>query len=116
VNSSELQWTSECFINSARYLKIGSNLWADRGFTKAVYSGMYYFHASASAYLQFWNDNYGKSGKLIKLGRKQIWQAFIQESIRTVAQATGEQFEARQNLDIDNVCIYLLLFSTSFEH
>ena len=70
-------FTQECFINSACYLKIGSNLWADRGFTKAVYSGMYYFHASASAYLQFWNDNYGKSGKLIKLGQKQIWQAFI---------------------------------------
>lgn len=108
-------FTQECFVNSARYLKIGTNLWVDRGFTKAVYSGMYHFHASASAYVQFWNDNYGKSGKSIKLGRKQIWQAFVQESIRNVAQATGEQFEARQNLDIDDVCIYLLILSTSIK-
>lgn len=106
----DANFTQECFVNSARYLKIGSQLWADRHFTKAVYSGMYHFHASASAYTQFWNDNYGKSAKSIKLGRKHIWQAFVQESIRTIAQVSGKDFEARQNLDIDSVRIYLFKF------
>ena len=65
-------FTQECFLNSAHYLKIGSNVWVDRGFAKAVYSAMYHFHASASIYVQFWNDNYSKSIKSIKLGQKQI--------------------------------------------
>ena len=48
-------WTI-CFLNSARYLKVGQSLWVDRGLSHAILSGMYNFHASASAYTQFWND------------------------------------------------------------
>ena len=47
---------NRCYLNSARYLKIGKNTWADRNLTHSVLSGMYNFHASASAYTQFWND------------------------------------------------------------
>ena len=48
-------WT-KCYLNSARFLKIGQSTWVDRNFTHSVLSGMYNFHASASAYMQYWND------------------------------------------------------------
>jgi hypothetical protein len=48
-------WTT-CYLNSARYLKVGQGTWVDRKFSHSILSGMYNFHASASAYTQFWND------------------------------------------------------------
>ena len=47
---------NKCYLNSARYIKIGQSTWSDRGFTHSILSGMYNFHASASAYTQFYND------------------------------------------------------------
>jgi len=94
----------EVFINSARYLKIGSSLWVDRVFSNALLSGMYNFHASANAYTQFWNDSFGAVSIPCKLSRRQIWQAFVQESIRSIAQMSKIDFEANQNIAIDNVC------------
>jgi len=69
--------TQEVFLNSARYLKLGSNLWAERVFSHAVYGAMYHFHASASAFMHYWNDCFGKHSKLSTLGQKHIWQAFF---------------------------------------
>ena len=43
----------QCYLNSGRFLKIGQSMWADRKFTHSILSGMYNFHASASAYTQF---------------------------------------------------------------
>ena len=37
------------YLNSAKYIKLGGNLWADRLFTSSVINAMYSFHASASA-------------------------------------------------------------------
>jgi hypothetical protein len=47
------------YLNSAKYLKLGSNLWVDRLFSSSVINAMYTFHASASAYSQYWNITYG---------------------------------------------------------
>jgi len=48
----------EVYLNNASYIKIGQQLWVDRVFSKAVINATYSFHASASAFTQFWNDSY----------------------------------------------------------
>ena len=75
------------YLNSAKYLKVGQNVWVDRLFSNGVINGMYSFHASASAYTEFWNNTIWAphSGQAPKITRRQIWQAFVQESIRAVA-------------------------------
>ena len=44
------------YLNSAKYLKVGQNIWVDRLFGNAVLCGMYSFHASTAAYTEFWNN------------------------------------------------------------
>lgn len=89
--------TTRIYVNSAKYLKIGQNTWGDRTFSSAIVNGMYSFHASASAYTEFWNNSYGINGKhMTKITRRQVWQAFIQESIRTIG------YESKINLQIQN--------------
>jgi hypothetical protein len=46
------------YLNSAKYLKLGQSIWADRSFSKAVVNGTYSFHASSSAFAEFWNDSF----------------------------------------------------------
>ena len=96
----------EVYLNSARFLKVGSNLWVDRSFSNAVINGMYSFHASANTYMQYWNNTFG-SDKLcqVKIGRKHVWQTFIQESIRSVSAASQAEFETDLNLPIDAVVV-----------
>ena len=78
----------EIFLNSARYLKIGTHLWVDCIFSNAVINGVYSFYASPNAYTQYWNNSFGllDSFHTTKLNRKHIWQIFIQESICTIAE------------------------------
>jgi len=64
---------------------------------------MYNFYASASAYAQFWNDSFNNAISSIQLSRRQVWQAFVQESICTVATTAGTDFEADLNIAIDEV-------------
>ena len=73
----------EILSNSAQYLQIGRNMWADRNFSSAVVKSMYSFHASANSYCDYWNNTFGSSNPAnrLKLGQKQVWQAFVQESI-----------------------------------
>jgi hypothetical protein len=96
---------TEVLSNSARYLQIGRNIWADRNFSNAVVQSMYSFHASANTYCDYWNNTFGSSdpANRLKLGRKQVWQAFIQESIRTVALSDNVDFETPANLSIDDL-------------
>jgi len=70
------------YLNSATYLKIGQNLWVDRVFSNAVVNGMYSFHASAAAYMEYWNNSFGvlQQDKLFKISHRQVWQAFVQET------------------------------------
>jgi CxC5 like cysteine cluster associated with KDZ transposases len=44
------------YLNSAKYLKIGKSLWVDCLFSTSVINAMYGFHASASAYAEYWNN------------------------------------------------------------
>ena len=92
------------YVNSAKYLKVGQKTWADRSFASAVLNGMYSFHASASAYTKFWNNSYGalKGETVAKITQCQVWQAFIQESIRMVAAESKINLEIRDGLSISD--------------
>jgi hypothetical protein len=96
---------SRVYLNSARYLKIGQALWVDRKFSNAVVHAMFSFHASASAYTEFWNNSFWShhQGNSKKLSRRQIWQAFVQESVRSIADASEINLELQDGLAIDDV-------------
>ena len=87
------------YLNSAKYLKVGQKVWVDRIFSNAVLNGMYNFHASTLAFTEFWN----KSFALPSLGRRHVWQAFVQESVRQIAHVSGRELELPDNLPIDEV-------------
>ncbi|KAF8955746.1 hypothetical protein BDZ97DRAFT_1673198 [Flammula alnicola] len=94
---------NKCYLNSARYLKVGQSTWVDRKFSHTVLSGMYDFHASAAAYTQFWNDSTSVNSSDFQITRWQIWQTFIQESVRMVASTRKTNLELRENLNINEV-------------
>ena len=80
-------------------------MWADHNFLSAVIKSMYSFHASANTYCDYWNNTFGSSNPAykLKLGQKQVWQAFVQESIQTVASSDNADFETLANLSIDDL-------------
>jgi len=90
------------YLNNAKYLKVGKSLHVDQLFSNAVVNGTYSFHASVSAYAEFWTNSYGKQGSL-KIERHQIWQAFVHETVCTIAQASGVMFETNDNPSIDDL-------------
>ncbi|KAM6489956.1 hypothetical protein JOM56_002878 [Amanita muscaria] len=90
------------YLNTARYIKIGQNMWVDRAFSAAVLSGMYTFHGSAAAYTEFWNSAFDTDGKG-RMSRRQVWQAFVQESIRLVGSVSDTLLTIRDGLPIDEV-------------
>lgn len=96
---------SRVYLNSAKYIKVGQNLWVDRGFSSGVVNGTYTFHASVSAYAEFWNNTFhaNKPTKFKGVTRRHVWQAFVQETIRTVASASGNELILRDGLPIDQV-------------
>jgi hypothetical protein len=94
---------SKSYLNSARFLKIGQSLWADRKFSHSVLSAIYNFHASASAFMQYWNDQSSISDSNFQIMRRQVWQAFVQESIRTIASAKNNNLELKDHLTIEEV-------------
>jgi hypothetical protein len=63
---------------------------------------MYTFHASAAAYTEFWNNSFDRDGRG-GLSRRQVWQAFVQESIRLIASASNTHFTIQDRLSIDEV-------------
>jgi energy-coupling factor transporter transmembrane protein EcfT len=77
--ASENAEAMKFFLNSAHYLKVGRKLWVNREFSTAVLNAMYDLHASASGWMNFFNDTYGNKG--LKLSHRHIWAAFVQESI-----------------------------------
>jgi len=90
------------YLNNAKYLKVGKSLYVDWIFSNAVVNGTYSFHASVSAYAEFWTNSYGKQESL-KIERHQIWQAFVHETVRTIAEASGVIFETNDNPSIDDL-------------
>ena len=93
---------NKVYLNSAKYLKIGQNLWVDQPFSAAVMNGIYNFHASAAAYTAFCNDVFGNQ-MLSKLSHRQIWHAFVQESIQFMGSMSDLNLVMRDNLSIDEV-------------
>ena len=88
------------YLNSAKYLKVGQKVWVDRTFSKAVINGMYNFHASTSAFVEYWNMSFELSEMIT---RRHIWQAFIQESVRRIAEASGQVLELPASMGINKV-------------
>ena len=66
---------------------------------------MFSFHASTSAYKEFWNNSFHnrQQGNSRKLSHRQIWQAFVQESIRSIASASEINLELQDGLAMDDV-------------
>ena len=93
------------YLNSAKYLKVGQSLWVDRVFSNEVVNGMFSFHASASAFAEFWNNSSGKfnGDNAKKITRRQVWQSFVQESIRSIAAVSNTNIELQDGLNIDEV-------------
>jgi hypothetical protein len=93
------------YLNNAKYLKVGQNIWVDRVFSSAVLNATYHFHASISAFAEFWNASFWSTQKTKsrKVSRRQLWQAFVQESLRKVASASDFDLELSDNLSIDQI-------------
>ena len=91
------------YLNSARYLKVGQNTWVDREFSNSVLNGIYSFHASAAAYTEYWNNSFGTAK--VKVTRRHVWQAFVQESIRTISAASNFDLELKDGLPIEDVTL-----------
>jgi hypothetical protein len=93
------------YLNSAKYLKVGQNIWIDRTFSKAVLNGSYHFHASVSAFAEFWNTSFWstQTSSSKRLSRRQVWQSFVQESVRKVASVSGIDLELPDKLPIAEV-------------
>jgi len=51
------------YLNNAKYLKVGQSVWVDHVFSGGVINGIYHFHASSSAFAQFWNVTFWSSQK-----------------------------------------------------
>ena len=64
---------------------------------------MYNFHASASAYMQFWNDCNSITSSTVQVTCHQIWHAFVQESLRTISSAQRTHLELWEDLTINQV-------------
>ena len=90
------------YLNDAVYLKVGQSTYVDRVFSNAVINGIFSFHASTAAYAEFWTKSFGQAHS-VKVPRRQMWQTFIQESIRGVSQELGVTFEAPNNTSISEL-------------
>ena len=71
------------YLNSAKYLEVGQSLWVDQSFSGAVINATYSFHISSAAFAEFWNDSFWSIQETSsrKLSQRQVWHAFVQESI-----------------------------------
>jgi len=95
---------TKVYLNNAKYLKVGQSLWVDRVFS-GVINGIYHFHASSSAFAEFWNDTFWSSQETQsrKISRRQIWHTFVQESMRMVAKSSGVTLEMENGIPIEQV-------------
>lgn len=99
------EYHDRVYLNDAKYLKVGQNVWVDRLFSVMALNGMYSFHASAAAYTEFWNNSFWKTQSVNShpLSRRQVWQAFVQESIRGISEAANINLVLRDGLAIEEV-------------
>jgi hypothetical protein len=95
---------SKVYLNSAKFLKVGTSVWVDCVFSKAVLNGIYSFHASSSAYAEFWNDSFWNTqSNSRKITRRQIWHIFVQESLHAVATGSNQTLVLKDSLKIVEV-------------
>src|SRR6202034_675736 len=96
---------TKVYLNNAKYLKVGQSVWVDCVFSGGVINGIYHFHASSSAFAEFWNDTFWSSQKTQsrKISRRQIWHTFVQESMRMVAKSSGVTLEMENGIPIQEV-------------
>jgi hypothetical protein len=102
-SSDDNNIVSRVYLNSAHYLKVGHNLWVDCVFSAAVLNGIYSFHASAAAYTEFWNNSYSVKSTEKSITRRQIWQAFVQETICSLGAASKLDLVLPDGLPINDV-------------
>ena len=105
-SSRDGQGRKRFYLNSAKYLKVGQQMWVDRTFSAAVLNGTYSFHASSAAFAEFWNDSYWATQEKThsrKISRQQVWHAFVQESLRRVAESSGNTLVLEDGLAINEV-------------
>jgi len=101
-DTSTVQNSLKCvYLNSAKYLKVGKLLWIDRLGAISAINAMYNFHGSASAYAEYWNNTFGTDDTLIT--RDQVWQIFVQQSVRTIAEESQIDAEFDDGLNIKEV-------------
>jgi hypothetical protein len=100
-NGDEETTHSRVYINAAKYVKVGQSLWVDRIFSHGVVNGIYSFHASAAAYAEYWSNTFCLVNK--RITRRQVWQAFVQESVRFIAAVSDTDLVLRDGLAIDEV-------------
>ncbi len=54
-----------------------------------------------AAYTEYWNNSFGTAE--VKITCHHVWQAFIQESIRTISAASNLDLELKDGLAIEDV-------------
>ena len=91
----------QVYLNSAKYLKLGTDLWVDWLFANSVINAMHSFYASTSAYTQYWNIIFGT--KSTGLTHAYMWQAFVQDSLCTIAEESKINIELNDPLNITEV-------------
>ena len=93
------------YLSNAKYLKVGQSVWVDRVFSGGVINGIYHFHASSSAFAEFWNNTFWSSQttQSRKISRRQVWHTFVQESMRMVAKSSGVTLEMENGIPIQEV-------------
>ena len=66
---------------------------------------MYHFHASATAYIAFWNSSFWENQKNIAnpITRRHIWQTFTQESICSIAALSQFNISLHDHLSISDL-------------
>lgn len=98
VQSQGSRKRTKFYLNSAKLLKVGQSIWVDRIFSGAVVNAVYSFHASTSAFSEFWSNSFSTA-----ISRRQVHHTFVQETIRNVAQASNTGLELLDGLPIDEV-------------
>jgi hypothetical protein len=68
-------------------------------------NGIYSFHASAASCTEYWNNSFRRNQvvQFKKVTRHQVWQAFVQESIRSISSASDIDMVIQDGLSIDEV-------------
>ncbi|KAF6742060.1 hypothetical protein DFP72DRAFT_1082681 [Ephemerocybe angulata] len=62
----------------------------------------YHFHSSTSAFMDFWNESVGR-GAGVKISHRQVWHAYILESLHMIAGDQGVDLVLPDHYNIDQI-------------